>query len=52
MKEFHKPFVKSLLFIVIATVFAMISSHYIFSFSGLEQKNSEYTYQNSGLLTK
>ncbi len=28
-KEFHKPFIKSLLIVALATVFAMVSSHYI-----------------------
>lgn len=29
LDEFHKPFLKSLVFVAFVTIFAMVSSHYI-----------------------
>lgn len=50
-KEFHKPFIKSLLIVAIFTVFTMISSKYIVEYymnhSFYPQKTIEYSSQKS-----
>ena len=39
-KEFHKPFLKNLVFIGLATVVAMIFSNYLVNYYGATYKNS------------
>jgi hypothetical protein len=47
-REFHKPFIKSLILITIITMFAMITSHYIVNFNNsLSLKTIEYSSHNS-----
>ena len=47
-REFHKPFIKSLILITIVTVFAMVTSHYIVNFhNNLSLKAIEYSSHDS-----
>ena len=50
-EEYHKPFIKSLIVVAVATIVAMVSSKYIVhiyaSSLSLPAKNIEYSSQNS-----
>jgi hypothetical protein len=50
-KEFHKPFIKSLLIVAIVTIFAMVSSKYVIEYyinhSFYPSKTLEYSSRKS-----
>lgn len=54
--EFHKPFLKSLLFIAFVTIFAMASSHYAIRYYANSTNNSNettiYTIKESNIVPK
>lgn len=37
--EFHKPFIKNLVFVAFVTIFAMVSSHYIIKYYMTHKQN-------------
>lgn len=48
MKEFHKPFIKSLVLVAVVAVFAMVSSNYLVNYySKNHTKTIEYSSSHS-----
>ena len=52
-EEFHKPFIKNLVLVAVATVFAMVSSRYIaYYYLNNNKQPPVYTSYESDIVTK
>jgi|688.fasta_scaffold44890_5 hypothetical protein len=55
LDEFHKPFLKNLVFVAFVTIFAMVSSHYVINLyinNNSKNQTSIYTTQESSISSK